>query len=186
MARADGQGQRRLPRRAARQRNDALHPLHQRLDRQTQGHSPHDRRLPVVLQEDLRVGLRPPRGRRVLVHRRLRLGHRPQLRRLRPAGRRGHGRAVRRGAESSARRPLLGDRRKVSRVDLLHGAHRHSRVHEVGRPPCREARPVELAAARHGRRGHQPRSVDVVPPQDRRRAVSRSSTPGGRPKPAAS
>ena len=52
------QGVRRLPRRAARQRNAALHPLHQRLDRQAQGDPAHDGGLQPVRQEDLPVGLR--------------------------------------------------------------------------------------------------------------------------------
>ena len=38
---------RRLPRRAARQRASALHPLHLRLHRQAQGHPAHHRRLPA-------------------------------------------------------------------------------------------------------------------------------------------
>ena len=44
----------------------------------------------------------------LLVHRRHRLGHRPQLRRLRPAGQRRDGRHVRRRAEFPRRRSLLG------------------------------------------------------------------------------
>ncbi len=40
--------------------------------------------------------------------------------------------------------------------------------------------------ARVGRRADQPRGVDVVPPADRSREVSRSSTRGGRPRPAGS
>ena len=49
------------------------------------------------------------RRRRVLVHGRCRLGHRPQLRRLRSAGARRHGRHVRRRADLSRRRALLED-----------------------------------------------------------------------------
>ena len=46
-------------------------------------------------------------------------------------------------------------------------------------------RDLELAApARIGRRADQPRSVDLVSPEHRPRALSRSSTPGGRPRPA--
>ena len=45
VARTDGQGQRRLSRRAARLRGSALHPLHLRHHRQTQGHRAHHRRL---------------------------------------------------------------------------------------------------------------------------------------------
>ena len=47
-----------------------------------------------------------------------------------------------------------------------------------------EARPVVAAPARIGRRADQPRSVDLVSPAHRRRALSRSSTRGGRPRPA--
>ena len=47
VARADGRRLRRLPRRAARQRAPALHPLHQRLDRQAQGRAAHHGRLPA-------------------------------------------------------------------------------------------------------------------------------------------
>ena len=45
-----------------------------------------------------------------------------------------------------------------------------------------QARPVQAAAARHGGRADQPQGLDLVPPRDRRRALSRSSTPGGRPR----
>ena len=47
-------------------------------------------------------------------------------------------------------------------------------------------RPVLAAAARLGRRADQPRGLDVVPPGHRRRPLPRSSTPGGRPRPAPS
>ena len=47
-----------------------------------------------------------------------------------------------------------------------------------------DARPVEPPRARHRRRAHQPRGLDVVPQPHRRRAAARSSTPGGRPRPA--
>ena len=45
VARARGQRVDRLPRRTARQRASALHPLHLGIDRQTQGNPAHDRRL---------------------------------------------------------------------------------------------------------------------------------------------
>ena len=47
VARAGGQRIARLPPRAARQRASSLHPLHLGIDRQTQGHPAHDRRLPA-------------------------------------------------------------------------------------------------------------------------------------------
>ena len=48
VARPDGRGFGRLPGRAARQRASAVHPVHQRLDRQAQGHSAHHGRLQPV------------------------------------------------------------------------------------------------------------------------------------------
>ncbi len=66
-------------------RAPALHPLHLRDDRQAEGDRAHDRRLPAGRAPDDEVRLRPARGRHLLVHRRHRLGHRAQLRRLRPA-----------------------------------------------------------------------------------------------------
>ena len=47
-------------------------------------------------------------------------------------------------------------------------------------------RPVVAAAARVGRRADQPRGVDVVPPAPSAASGARSSTRGGRPRPARS
>ena len=49
-----------------------------------------------------------------------------------------------------------------------------------------EVRPVLAAAARLGRRADQPRGLDVVPRGTSAAAAARSSTPGGRPRPARS
>ena len=56
------------------------------------------------------VRLRLPRRRRLLLHRRRRLGHRAQLHRLRPAGQRRHHADVRGRPDLPRRRPLLGGR----------------------------------------------------------------------------
>ena len=133
---------------------------------------------------DAQMGLRPARRRHLLVYGRHRLGDGAQLHRLRPAGQRRHHGHVRGRAEPSARGSLLGDHREVPRQHLLHRADRHPRLHQVGRPVAGQARPVEPAPARHGRRADQPRSVDVVSRGDRRAAAARSSIPGGRPRPA--
>ena len=82
---------RRLPRRAARQRDAAVHPLYQRLDRQAQGHHAHHGRLQPLRQEDDRVGLRHSRRRHLLVYGRHGLDHGPLLRGLRSAVGRGDG-----------------------------------------------------------------------------------------------
>ena len=78
--------------RADGRRGHALHPLHVRHDREAEGHRAHDRRLPGRHLRDDEAGLRSAGRRRLLVHRRHRLGHRPQLRRLRPARERRDGR----------------------------------------------------------------------------------------------
>jgi hypothetical protein len=59
-------------------------------------------------RDDAPVCLRLPRRRYLLVHRRCRLGHRPQLHRLRAAGQRRDHADVRGRADLSGCRPLLG------------------------------------------------------------------------------
>ena len=77
-------------------------------------------------------------------------------------------------------------RRQVQGVHPVHRAHGDPHVHEVGRRHPGEVRPVVAAADRQRRRADQPRGVDVVPGEHRRRRDARSSTPGGRPRPARS
>ena len=112
-----------------------------------------------------------PRHRRLLVRRRRRLGHRPQLHRLRPALQRRHVGALRGHAGLPRQGPLVGDRRALRRDDPLHRADRDPLAHEVGAGARREARPLVAAAARLGRRADQPRGVDLVPRAHRRRAL---------------
>ena len=76
--------------------------------------------------------LKPERG-RVLVRGRCRLGHRPLLHRLRAAVQRRHVGDVRGRPGLPAQGDLVGDRRALRRDDLLHGADRDPRLHEVGR-----------------------------------------------------
>ena len=158
--------------RADGRRGHALHPLHLRYDRQTQGHRPHDRRLSHRRVRDDEMGLRPARRRRVLVHGGYRLGHRAQLRRVRTARERRDRRDVRRRARLAAERSLLGHHRAPRRHDLLHGAHRDSCVHALGHRVAGEARSLEPAPARIGRRADQSRGVDVVPRAHRPRTLS--------------
>ena len=92
---------------------------------------------------------------------------------------------VRGRADLPGRRPLLGDHRQARRQPVLHRADRDPRAHEGGRRVAGQVRPLEPARPRHGRRADQPRGVDVVLQEHRPRARSRSSTRGGRPRPAA-
>ena len=176
-----------LPGRAGRQRAPALPALHLGHHGQAQGHHAHDRRLPHAGGLHPQVRVRPPpRHRRVLVRGRHRLGHRPQLHRLRPAGQRRHQRDVRGHARLPGQGPVVGDHREVRGHHPLHGADGHPDVHEVGDRGAGEARPVEPAAARARwasrstpRRGCGTRSTSAA-------AAAPSSTRGGRPRPAPS
>ena len=131
--------------------------------------------------------LRPQaRHRRLLVHRRHRLGHRALLHRLRPAGQRRDAADVRGHPGHPAQRPLVGDRREVPRLDPLHRADRDPHVHEVGRGHPRRLRP-DLAARCSGRSASRstPRPGCGTAASSAATAA-RSSTPGGRPRPARS
>ena len=156
--------------RGLRLRAPALHPLHLGHHREAQGHPAHHRWLPHAGRLHPPQRLRPQaRHRRLLVHRRHRLGHRPQLHRLRAAGQPRDPGDVRGHPGHPAPGPVLGDHREVPRLDLLHRAHGDPDVHEVGRADPRRLRPLVVAAARVGGRAHQPRGLDLVPPGHRRR-----------------
>ena len=74
----------------------------------------------------------------------------------------------------------------LRRDDSLHRADGDSRVHEVGRPVAGEARSVAPPPARLRRRADQSRSVDVVSARRSAATAARSSTRGGRRRPARS
>ena len=77
--------------------------------RQAEGHHAHVGWLPHPRRLHAQVRVRsPPRDRHLLVHRRCRLGHRPQLHRLRPARQRRHPGHVRGRAELPWQRPACG------------------------------------------------------------------------------
>ena len=137
-----------------------------------EGHRPHDRRVSRRHLRHDQVGLRSEGRRRLLVHRGHRLGHRPQLRRLRSARQRRDRRDVRRRARLAAEGSLLGDHRALRRHDLLHRADGDPRVHAVGHRVAGDARSRHAAAARLGRRADQSRSVDLVSQAHRPRAMS--------------
>ena len=89
-------------------------------------------------------GLRPQaRDRRVLVHRRHRLGHRPLLHRLRAAVQRRHPGDLRGHARTPRTRAAAGrSSQKYGVTHPLHRADRDPDVHEVGRGHPGEVRPV--------------------------------------------
>src|ERR1035438_2370297 len=73
-----------------RLRSSAASALYVRHDGKAQGSAAHHRRLLGGNLHHRQVGLRPERGRRLLVHRRHRLDHGPQLYRVRAAAKRRH------------------------------------------------------------------------------------------------
>ena len=176
----------RMRARAGGRRGPAVHPLHVRFDRQAEGRAAHERRLPRLRGVHARSRVRPPRRRRLLVHRGRRLGHRPQLRRLRTARERRDVADVRRRAELSGPGPLLAGLRQAQGHDLLHRAHGAARADARGRGAGQEA----LARSRCGC------SAPSASRSTRRRGsgitassatvAARSSTRGGRRRPAAS
>ena len=101
-----------VPVRADGQRGPALPHVHERHDREAEGHRPHDRRLPRRRGVDEPLRPRPQAGRRrLLVRRRHRLDHRPQLHRLRAAVQRRDVRPLRGHARLPRQGPLVGDHR---------------------------------------------------------------------------
>ena len=166
----------RLPGRAHGLRAAPLPALHVGDDGQAQGHHAHHRRLPDPGRLHPQVRLRPPpRVRRLLVRGRHRVGHRPQLHRLRAPGQRGHVGHVRGQPRHAGQGPVVVDHRALRGDDPLHRPDGHPDVHEVGNRAPRGPRPVVAAGARVGGRAHQSRGLDVVPGARRRRSV-----PGGR------
>jgi hypothetical protein len=173
VARRGGQPGRNLRTGMGGRRAPPVPALHLRLHRQAQGRAALHRRLPAGGHHDHEVDLRPEAHRRVLVHRRHRLGHRPHLHHLRPPGLRRHRDRVRGRAHLPGRRPLLEDDPGPQGQHLLHRPHRHpfpdqGRRHQSGRA-SEELRPVQPARAGLRGRAHQPGSLDVVPREHRRR-----------------
>jgi hypothetical protein len=90
-----------MPVRTDARRGSAVHPLYLGLDRPAQGRAAHLGRLSGVRVDDASIRVRLSRRRHLLVHRRRRLGHRPQLYSLWAAGERRDHADVRRRAELS-------------------------------------------------------------------------------------
>ncbi len=152
-------------------RGSAVHPLHVRLDRKAERRAAHDRRLSRLHRDDPPRRLRLSRRRHLLVHRRRRLGHRPQLHRLRAARQRRHHADVRRRAELSDHVAVLGGDRQAQGQHLLHRADGDPRAHAGRRRTGEEIIARIVAAPRLGRRADQSGSLGVVSPRRRRRPL---------------
>ncbi len=145
------------------------------------------RRVPHPLRDHSPADLRREAGAgRLLDRSRRRVGHRPQLHRLRTAGQRHHLGALRGHSRRGRQGPLVEDRRRLQGLDPLHRADHHPDPHEVGRVVSRSVT-TSRASACSGRsanrsiprRGCGTASTSAA-------TVARSSTPGGRPRRAGS
>ncbi len=166
-------------------RASALHPLHLGLDRQAQRHPAFHRRLPPVGDAHDEVGVRPQAAGRLLVHGRRRLGHRAQLHRLRPAGA-----SARPRSSSRACRPIRtpgGSGRSSRTTRSTCSTPRRPRSARSSRPAatCRRSTTFRACAssARSASRSIPKPGCGTTRPSAA--AAARSSTPGGRPRPAA-
>jgi hypothetical protein len=101
--------------RVGQRRAPAVPAVHQRQHRQAQGRAAQHRRLPAARRADHGLDLRPEGRRRLLVHGRHRLGHRPQLHHLRPAGPGRHRDRVRGRAHLPGCRRASGRRSRSTR-----------------------------------------------------------------------
>ena len=153
---------------------------------QAQGRAAHHRRLSDLRGDDAPVRVRLSRRRHLLVHRRCRLGHRPQLHCLRPAGERRDHADVRGRAELSGQFAVLEGDRQAQGQHLLHRADRDPRADAGGRRAGEEdlARKRCACSARSASRSI-PKPGNGITAWSATTAA-RSSIPGGRPKPAAS
>ena len=168
-------------------RGSAVHPLHLGQHGQAEGRAAHDRRLHGVRRAHAPAGVRLPPGRHLLLRRRRRLDHRPQLHRLRPAReRRDHG-DVRVASRPTPTPAATGSMVDDLGINIFYTAPTALRAIAQARRRVREAPfASEPAHPRLGRRADQPRDLALVPRRGRRLAAARSWTPGGRPRPAAS
>ena len=159
---------RRMPVRAHERGRPAVHPLHLGLDRQAEGRAAHHRRLSRLHRDDASIRVRLSRRRHLLVHRRRRLGDRPQLHRVRAARQRRHHAGVRRRAELPDHVALLGGVRQAPGQHHLHRAHRHPRADAGGRRAGEEDLAQVAAPPRHRGRADQSGGLGVVLPRRRR------------------
>ncbi len=140
-------------------------------DREAEGDRAHDGRLPRRRRDDAPLHLRHQARLGLLVRGRHRLGHGPQLHRLRPALQRHHERHVRGNTRLPRQGSLVADHRALQGRHPLHRADGDPHSHEVGAGVRGPARPLVATPPRLGRRADQSRGVGLVPRAHRRRPL---------------
>ena len=123
-----------------------LPPVHQRHDREAEGHRPHDRRLPRRRRDDAPLHLRREARLGLLVRRRHRLGHRAQLHRLRAALQRDDLACSTRACPDFPERDRWWDIVERYKVDILYTAPTAIRAHMKWGPE--HARGTDLSSLR--------------------------------------
>ena len=149
----------------------AVHPLHLRLDRTAEGRGAHLRRLSRLCRHDASIRLRLSRRRRLLVHGRCRLGHRPLVHRLRAARQRRDHADVRGRAKLSRRLAHVAGGRQARGQYLLYGADGDQGADGRWRRFRHALEPEVASPARQRRRADQSGSLGVVLPRGRRGAL---------------
>ena len=175
-----------MPVRAHARGRSAVHPLYVGLDRPAQGRAAHLGRLSRLRVDDASIRVRLSRRRRLLVHRRRRLGHRPQLHSLWAARQRRHHADVRGRAELPGQFAVLERHRQAQGQHLLHRADRDPRTdakrRRAGEEDLAQSR-FDCSARSASRSTRKPGNGITAWSAT---SVARSSIPGGRPRPAAS
>jgi acetyl-CoA synthetase len=159
--------------RMGRRRASAVHALHLGLHRQAEGRAAQHRRLPAVGADDDALDLRHQARRRVLVHGRHRLGHRPHLHHLRPAG--GATQIVFEGVPTFPNAGRFWEMIQRHKVSIFYTAPTAIRslikAAEADEKSIRSSTTCRACAAGHGGRADQSGSLDVVLQERRRRAL---------------
>ena len=158
---------RRVRARAHGGRGHALPPPHLGDDREAEGRPARERRIPPPRRRHPQVDLRHPRRHDLVVCGRRRLGHRPQLHRLRAARERDDECPLRGRPRLPGLGPPLGDRRALQGQLVLHRADPHPLVREDGRRLPGAARPLVAPPPRHRRGADQPGGLGLVLEGDR-------------------
>ena len=161
-------------------------PLHLGLDRQAQGRRAHHRRLHGLHRTSPRGYVFDlARRRRLLVHRRHRLGHRPQLHRLRAAGQRRVPTLMYEGAPNHPA-GRFWDIVEQIRSRIFYTAPTAIRAFmKWGDEHPRSTTSRACGCSARSASRSTPRPGCGTTEHDRRASAARSSTPGGRPRPAA-
>ena len=154
--------QRHVLHRADGRRGSALHPVHLRHHRATQGHCAHPRRVHGLHLYHAEIRLRYQGRRSLLVRRRPRLDHRAQLHRLCAFAQRGDQLHVRGGAQPPLPQPLVAPGGELRHHHPVYRPDRYPWSDALRRRLAQPPRPEQPAPAGQRGRTDQPGSLALV------------------------